>query len=214
MLYLRLNGYFVSGFIVHAPGQGNLTQVDVLAVRFPNNSEPERAIRTSAYLQTSESLIDFLICEVKGGKGIPNFNEALKENDEAVGSILRWMGAFTNEEIQTLIEPVKQLLSFSGQNSDEFPTHACPRQHRIRAVLFAPDRANPIEGEPRYISGDEIVKYIGDCLHPVEPRSHCSVRYDFGLWGDLEPIVKVFKEAPSQPSVNEICNKLLKSSDI
>jgi hypothetical protein len=36
-LYLRLNGFFVSGFIVHAqPGaeQSNKTQLDALAIRF------------------------------------------------------------------------------------------------------------------------------------------------------------------------------------
>ena len=49
-LYLRLNGFFVSGFIVHAPQnefndkgepRKNRTEVDVLAVRFPHNIELE-----------------------------------------------------------------------------------------------------------------------------------------------------------------------------
>ena len=38
-LYLRLNGYFVSGFIVHA-SSGVGTEIDVLAVRFPQHEEP------------------------------------------------------------------------------------------------------------------------------------------------------------------------------
>lgn len=37
-LYLRLNGYFVSGFIVHAV-YGVETELDVLAVRFPRHEE-------------------------------------------------------------------------------------------------------------------------------------------------------------------------------
>jgi hypothetical protein len=47
-LYLRLNGYFVSGFIVHAQ-TGAKTEMDVLAVRFPNQRESSRrAFWTSA----------------------------------------------------------------------------------------------------------------------------------------------------------------------
>ena len=42
-LYLRLNGYFVTGFIVHSPELGrNITQLDAFALRNPFNSEPER----------------------------------------------------------------------------------------------------------------------------------------------------------------------------
>ena len=48
-LYLRVNGYFASGFIAHAP-VGNLTEIDVLAVRFPKHQEPEREIASCAYL--------------------------------------------------------------------------------------------------------------------------------------------------------------------
>jgi hypothetical protein len=44
-LYLRLNGYFVSGFIPHSHEHGKiLTQVDALAVRHPFNCEPKRGI--------------------------------------------------------------------------------------------------------------------------------------------------------------------------
>ena len=44
-LYLRLNGYFTSGFIVHSsvPGR-NTTELDVLAVRLPHNAEFAREV--------------------------------------------------------------------------------------------------------------------------------------------------------------------------
>ncbi|MEE9214556.1 MAG: hypothetical protein V3U54_07140 [Thermodesulfobacteriota bacterium] len=75
-LYLRLNGYFVSGFIVHAPieyqnaaGETRRvkTELDILAVRFPFNREPERVVLPSTYIDVSNSHIDNVIGEVKGG---------------------------------------------------------------------------------------------------------------------------------------------------
>lgn len=213
MLYLRLNGYFVSGFIIHAPGNSVKTQLDVLAVRFPYNSEPEREILPSPYLQTSSDRTDFLICEVKSGKSEPHFNDALCNDDAAIRSMLRWMGNFTEEEIDGLVAPVMQLLSASSQESGAFRTALGPRQQQVRAVLFAPDKPNPLPTEPMYVSGEELIGYIWACLCPEKPRSECATRYDFGLWSEFEPIVRVFKDAKSKPSMNYICEKLLHEKD-
>src|SRR5580658_7819091 len=63
-LYLRLNGYFVSGLIVHSPTPGeNFTEVDLLGIRFPRSREPERQIDSDPLLETSTDLIDLVICE-------------------------------------------------------------------------------------------------------------------------------------------------------
>ena len=44
-LYLRLNSYFTSGFIVHSDAPGhNTAELDVLVVRLPHNAEPQRDI--------------------------------------------------------------------------------------------------------------------------------------------------------------------------
>jgi hypothetical protein len=68
-LYLRLNGYFVSGFIVHA-SRGVGTEMDVLAVRFPKHQEPEREGQPCRYLAAPTDQIDFLLGEVKGGQRV------------------------------------------------------------------------------------------------------------------------------------------------
>src|SRR5947208_601368 len=70
-LYLRLNGFFVTGFIVHSPVRGNLrTEIDALAIRMGYHAEPERLIVPSSYfLGPAEGKIDLLICEVKGQGG-------------------------------------------------------------------------------------------------------------------------------------------------
>lgn len=50
-LYLRLNGYFITSFIVHSSEFGkNEAQIDALAVRHPFNAEPQREVDTSPFL--------------------------------------------------------------------------------------------------------------------------------------------------------------------
>ena len=74
-LYLRLNGYFVSGFIAHAD-YGVRTEMDVLAVRFPLHSEPEREVLPCDRLAVPNDEIDFIVGEVKGGTENVRFNWA------------------------------------------------------------------------------------------------------------------------------------------
>src|ERR1700722_1957421 len=97
-LYLRLNGYFVTGFIVHAD-RGVRTEIDVLAVRFPRHKEPEREVPPSSYLEIPTANIDFLVGEVKGTSGNANFNIRFRENPHAVRAVLHRFGAFSDAEI-------------------------------------------------------------------------------------------------------------------
>lgn len=43
-LFLRLNGYFTTGFIVQSAGRGVETEVDIIDIRFPFNQQTEREI--------------------------------------------------------------------------------------------------------------------------------------------------------------------------
>src|SRR3989344_887667 len=108
-LYLRLNGYFVTGFIVHA-SNGSKTEIDALAVRFPHHREPEREIGSSRVLDISDSLVDFLVCEVKSGKEDINFNTSFRDDTEAVASVLNRFGAFTDKEISELVPQIRDVL--------------------------------------------------------------------------------------------------------
>ena len=215
-LYLRLNGYFVSGFIAHAPeGYVNKeteprsvrTEVDILAVRFPYNSEPEREVKPSEYLRVSKTHIDVLICEVKGREQALQFNEGLRENYDAILSVLRWIGILEEQEAVKLVSDLKDLLSTQYRNSpDAFRELVPNKNYRIRAIFFAPDCERPKEcNQPRYVFGQEMLQFIWQCLRPTEERSGCQVRYDFGLWGPYEKIVRCFKEAQEPfASVNEL----------
>lgn len=204
-LYLRLNGYFVSGFIIHAPeGEFNKKgeprkvrgEIDLLGVRFPNNAEPERQVDPSEYLYVSDKLIDILICEVKGGAQPLQFNEGLRTNPDAVLSVLRWIGILDEDSTRIIMDDLMPIFSTQYPNKpDEFREYPIPNtNYRLRAIFFAPDRSVPKEAnQQRYIHGDEILSYIWRCLRPTKVRPSSQTRYDFGLWGAYEEIIRYFK---------------------
>lgn len=195
-LYLRLNGYFVTGFIVHAD-QGNKTEIDALAVRFPHHCEPEREIDLSPELDTSGSLVDFLVCEVKGGKKNVNFNVSFREDTEAITSVLRRFGAFTNEEISILVPKIRDVLCPDRiRQSREYPTlDILGTNYRLRFLLVAPDQKRGTNGHKPYIYGDDMISYIWKCFRPEVQRQSCGVRYNWNLWGDQYiKLVKYFKD--------------------
>jgi hypothetical protein len=213
-LYLRLNGYFVSGFIVHAPGTdnaGNRAQVDALGIRLPYNSEPEREVRSSEYLQLPNGITDIVLCEVKGGREPLQFNQALREVG-AIQSVLRWIGAFEEKEIENLVQPVREILSPHDPDTPQ-AFRAVPSadgRYQLRAMLFAPDREEPRKNQTRYVHGLELVGFINRCMRMESPREQCTTRYDFGLWGGLyEPIVRLVKSAARDVGVSEMYEKLL-----
>lgn len=218
VLYLRLNGYFVSGFIIHAP-EGEVNEkgkprkvrgeIDILAVRFPHNNEPEREVGPSDYLHVSDTHVDILICEVKGGDQSLQFNEGLRNNRNSVLSVLRWIGILDEDNIEKTIDHVAKILSTKYVNSpDGFREYHVPSSnYRIRAVLFAPDRQAPTQpNQQRYIYGEEILSYIWRCLRPQEIRPLSQTRYDYGLWGIYEKIVRYFKykEGDNPGNMNDL----------
>lgn len=210
-LYLRLNGYFLAPrFVIHLPGpQGQKAELDLLGVRFPHNSEPERAIGPSAYFQVSNEAIDFVVCEVKGGENNLSFNASLRrtENVDALATLIRWMGAFEEEEITGLAPRLQQLIHFDHRTaSDHFPTLPCPRRMQIRAILFAPDRAERTRRVVRYIHGQELTGYIWNCFRPNQPRPTCATKYRINTWGHYSPIVRCFKDPTRDqpPTMDEI----------
>jgi len=204
-LYLRLNGYFVSGFIIHAP-EGEVNEkgkprkvrgeIDMLAVRFPHNKEPERGVGPSDYLHVSGANIDILICEVKGGNQPLQFNEGLRSDSNRVLSVLRWIGILDEIKVEQAIDRVVEILSTGYSNKpDQFREYYVPdTNYRIRAIIFAPDRQAPTKpNQQRYIYGEEILSYMWQCLRPQGIRPMSQTRYDYGLWETYEEIVRYFK---------------------
>lgn len=215
-LYLRLNGYLTSGFIVHAPeGEVNdkgkprktRTELDILAVRFPCNAEPEREIGPSEFLQTSNERLDVLICEVKGGNEKLRFNPGLQENDDSIKSVLRWIGTFREEQIREILPSVREMLTSPQIHDARAFREVNYQEIRLRAVFFGPDRPEIVRrGQRRYISGQEMISYIWKCMRPDKVRPNCRTYYEFGLWGTSEQIVELFKNKKllNPPTIEEI----------
>lgn len=195
-LYLRLNGFFVSTFIVHSPNPGeNYTEIDALAVRLPFSSEPEREIGPHDLLNLSTSHTELVLCEVKSNGRKLRFNPALVGRPSTVTTVLRWSGLFENSEIESLAKDVSDALLPKNQSPESPPTVFGPRGVRIRALLFSPERNNRYpETEPWYIEGPAIMDYIWQCLCPQALRPFCATNYDLHVWGSHEPIVRYFKE--------------------
>jgi hypothetical protein len=209
-LYLRLNGYFVTGFIAHSPEWGkNRAEIDALAVRHPLNTEPERLIRPSPYLEVSTEFVDLLICEVKSRGQQLQFNDALREKPDALISVLRWAGLFYDEEIFDLARQLIPLLQPAAEARPEIPYVIGPRKTRIRAILCSPERWFKRHNQPWFISGSEIFEFAYTCFCPEKPRDSCSTQYDFEAWGEVyEPVVKFIKDQGKVSRMNELYQHL------
>lgn len=193
-LYLRLNGFFVTGFIVHSPIHGhNQGELDGLALRLPFNSEPEREIGPDSLLKLSTKHTDLALCEVKSKGQQLRFNKALTDSPNAVGTVLRWSGLFENSEVDDLCGVLRDALSRQGTPAGTAPTIIGPRGVRIRGLLFSPERKSRRSNQPWFVTGPEIMQYVWQCLCPPTPRTSCATTYDFQLWGNHEPIVRYFK---------------------
>lgn len=200
-LYLRLNGYFVSGFIAHAP-IGARTEMDVLAVRFPRHNEPEREVPPCGNLLVPPQGADFIIGEVKGGKKL-KFNAGFWNSPDAIESVLRRIGAFDDGEIERLRDLIpaylhpdhlNQAASFPGLDvnmSDELGG----ARGTLRFVLFTPEQTRLQRHSGPYIFGDDLFNYIWKCFRPESQRPACAVRYNFELWGpQFATMVRYFKD--------------------
>lgn len=198
-LYLRLNGYFTSGFIVHSdvPGE-NATELDVLALRLPHNAEPVRGIDPDTALDPWDHGIDLIIGEVKSHGQQFQFNRALRDSRESVATALQWWGHLTPEEVKHLTDAVVAILA-PLPGATKAPTVECPRDARVRAVLFSPEENLRRQNQSWFIPGPPMFAFIWKCLRPPVPRDACATVYDFGRWGrELEPIVRYFKDANRQ----------------
>jgi hypothetical protein len=193
-LYLRLNGYFLSSFIVHSPECGkNKTQIDALAVRHAFNREPGRQIGPSPFLHPKGT--DLLICEVKSRGQQLQFNEALREDDAVIQYVLRWAGLFDEEETMRVGRELKLILRPATPASKVEMGIAGAGEVTVRPLLCSPERRQCHTNQPWFVCGDEIFSYIAKCVNPQTLRDACSTRYDITAWGSrLTPIVSYFKQ--------------------
>jgi hypothetical protein len=185
-LYLRLNGYFTAGFIVHSSIRSHVkTELDVLAVRFPHATEHEREVEPATELRVPLDSTDLLLCEVKSGRSTgPQFNAPLRSDPYALTAVLRRFGAFSDDlvpeiarELQTQLQPAQ----LAG--AKDFAS-VSRRGVQVRAILFAVSRIARMPSQAPFIHGRELLDYIWRCLRPEVPRAKCATLYNHELWGD------------------------------
>jgi len=74
-LYLRLNGYFTTGLIMHSPEWGQTrTEIDCLAIRHPHHRQSERLVDSAEFLSIKDGEVDIILCEVKSDSHNLMFN--------------------------------------------------------------------------------------------------------------------------------------------
>ncbi len=205
-LYLRLNGFFTSGLVLHSEvwGQDN-GDVDCLAVWHPFHDQSEREVAPDPFLELGARR-ELLLCEVKSSAAALSFNERLRTDPRAVDSALRWSGLVPPEQLKETVDSVLLLLQ-DGATVDEVRAGVEVSGVRIRTLLCCPG----CESEPQparwCIRGAAMLDYINRCLNPRSPREKCSTRYSFKLWGGfLAPLVEYVKSLPSDqpPSMAEL----------
>lgn len=201
LLYLRLNGYFGTGFIVQAPHR-NKTEMDVLAIRFPRHKEPEREVQPCEHLAVPTGRIDFIVGEVKGGIENVNFNVPFRNDPASIRAVLNRFGAFDEQEIDHLCSSVPDLLEPERvRKSGGFPTLPLRNgQCQLRFVLFAAEQRRD-ESPPRpYVFEDDLLNFVWTCFRPEQRRAGCDIRYNYDLWGpQFVDMVRHFKTCKSSP---------------
>jgi hypothetical protein len=195
-LYLRLNGYFTTGFIAHKP-DGNRTEVDIIAVRFPKHCETEVGVGCCNRLPITNG-IDVIIGEVKNRDELKKvcFNNVFYTK-EALKSILKYMGLFDGNEIEAL---VVSIANDKGNQNNVFPEYKSKLNGSdvdvsLKLVLFAIKQKSTESENRSFIFYDDIMRHLKNRLVHPQPRAECASRYNFDLWGPLyEPTIRYFKE--------------------
>lgn len=215
-LYLRLNGYFTSGHIVHAMPDNlavrEKTEIDVFALRLPYSREPETGNSLSEYLHVENGILDVIVGEVKSGREPIQFNPGIRDSENMM-SALRRAGFTDNDEVlykvartltnQMIPKPINEPetrieITFDPSEDILYPT-------RIRPVLFHLGRKAPNRNQAWFVGYQEIMNFIWRCLRKEFQPDGCQREYDYVLWGPvIESIVDYFKsENRTEPGTPE-----------
>lgn len=199
-LYLRLNGYFTTGYIIHSEEKKIEGELDILAIRFPLHKQDETEHNSSEFLEITSN-IDIIIAEVKS-KGQPlQFNRCLKQQDtlEPLRKLLKWTGILTDDkiddiaiELNILIQPIENLQLKSFRSTKIIETNF--GNVTIRPIIFSPEKLN-VNNADKFINWTEINDFIWLCFCPADRREKCGTRYDFTAWGQgFTEIIKAYKD--------------------
>jgi hypothetical protein len=210
-LYLRLNGYFTTGLILHSPEWGgNRTELDCIAIRHPNHSLADRDVESSEFLGVHQGETDVVVCEVKSRPGDLAFNEALRTDLEAICALLRWVGVFDETQVVSVAKRFQPLL-LDRVSLEAARSGVVEEGCRVRSLLCCPACPEAQSKDHWCLTGAEIFRFVNECFNPAVKRDSCSTRYNFQQWGyALRPLVTYFKDIPigGSPSLGDLYKHL------
>jgi len=209
-LYLRLNGYFTTGCIIHSSENKINSEIDNISIRFPKHNQNDTEHNSSEYLSVSKN-IDIIISEVKS-KGVKlQFNKSLYEKNcnQNWSKLLSWIGIFNISQIDKISAEIIELIKpTQNSNLKDFRSIENIKTDfglvNLRTVLFSPEKISQNSSD-KIINWTEINNFIWLCLCPKEERINCGTKYDLTAWGsEFDYIVKVYKSR--QKEQNELKN--------
>jgi hypothetical protein len=199
-IYLRLNGYFTTGYIIHSDKNQIDGEIDIVGIRLPFHKQNDTEHNSSSFLELSSN-IDIIIAEVKSKGKVLQFNECLRQTDtlEPLQKLLRWIGVFEDDNIDDIAKELNALVQ-PKENSklNQFrSTHLLETSFgkvAIRPILFSPERT-ATNNTDKFVNWTELNDFVWQCLCPLDTRELCGTRYDFTAWGQgLDEIVKAYKD--------------------
>lgn len=204
ILYLRLNGYFTTGFIVHSEEKDVDGEIDIIGIRFPLHEQDDTTHNSSEFLENSAN-IDLIIAEVKSKGQSLKFNDSLRTKDydsiKSIKKILLWTGLLNTKIADDVSQEIYQLIQ--TEENSKLKTFRSTETLKtdfghltIRPILFSPERYSTNNAD-KFINWTKINSFIWKCLCPSESeiRVECKTRYAFEAWGTgLEEVVRVYKD--------------------
>lgn len=203
-LYMRLNGYFTSGLIVHSKEQGkNKTEIDCLAVRNRFHEQPERQVKCDPFLAIQPGYTDLIICEVKSGDQ-GQFNDSLHD-PEILAIMLKWSGTIPPDQCYDVAKNLVPLLA-SDALAETVRTGLLIEEHRISIRPLICCLAAAEKAESWCLSSPTIFRFANECFNPSQRRGECSTKYSLNSWGIMEHIVAYIKARKEKCSLDELFN--------
>ncbi|MHA7111765.1 hypothetical protein ACRTDU_16655 [Sunxiuqinia elliptica] len=209
MLYLRLNGYLTNSLIIHSPSdsKSNRTDIDILGVRFPYNKQKDRGFDYDEKLEVNGECIEIIIGEVKGQDEQLKFNKSIREKytDEVIEKLFNWIGIFDSETLPSVVNDFVELIQTKGRYNLNDRLEKLYSVNgfkvRLRPLIFGIDRFEYKDNQIWHINGKSIIDFLWKCFREDLECRDCQLKYDYKLWGgELEPIIRYFKNAENKPN--------------
>jgi hypothetical protein len=195
--YLRFNGYFsVENFIVHAGDDptrisinkvGNHTETDLLAIRHKYSKEVSGNLHIQNdpnIVTPSNSLIDFIIAEVKtGNQNKPN-KLWTEKKIPVIEYILRFAGFIESEKA---ITKVAKELATKGFFLDR------AKKYSIRLIMISETKPNKIWQHLNNILFEDIINFLVDVRGQSWANANIGTASIHYQWEGL--IIKLFEIA-------------------